>query len=123
MDWMTMNQLLLATGVTGGITLDFMVRWLYRRIATPPSVASHFSPKGGCTEAVGKEIHSARKQILVLAYSFSSKPIAQALIEAKTRGVQVEILLDRSNEQEAYSDLPFLMEQGLAPLIDSQHAI
>jgi phosphatidylserine/phosphatidylglycerophosphate/cardiolipin synthase-like enzyme len=118
-----MDQLLLATGVTGGITLDFTVRWLYRRLATPPSVTSLFSPKGGCTEAVVKEIHSARKQILVLAYSFSSKPIAQALIEAKTRGVQVEILLDRSNEQEAYSDLPFLMEQGLAPLIDSQHAI
>jgi phosphatidylserine/phosphatidylglycerophosphate/cardiolipin synthase-like enzyme len=123
MDWQTMDQLLLATGVTGGITFDFAMRWLYRRFATPASVTSHFSPKGGCTEAVVKELHAARREILVLAYSFSSKPIAQALIDAKTRGVKVEILLDRSNEAEAYSDLPFLMEQGLAPLIDGQHAI
>jgi phosphatidylserine/phosphatidylglycerophosphate/cardiolipin synthase-like enzyme len=118
MDW-----LLLATGVTGGITLDFMVRWLYRKIATPPSVTSHFSPKGGCTDAIVHELNHARREVLVLAYSFSSKPIAQALIDAKTRGVKVEILLDKSNEQEAYSDVAFFMEQGLAPLIDSQHAI
>jgi phosphatidylserine/phosphatidylglycerophosphate/cardiolipin synthase-like enzyme len=118
MDW-----LLLATGVTGGITLDFMVRWLYRKVFTPPSVMSHFSPKGGCTEAIVHELKHARREILILAYSFSSKPIAQALIDAKTRGVKVELLLDKSNEQEAYSDLAFFMEQGLAPLIDSHHAI
>jgi phosphatidylserine/phosphatidylglycerophosphate/cardiolipin synthase-like enzyme len=118
MDW-----LLLATGVTGGLTLDFMVRWLYRKLATPPSVTAHFSPKGGCTEAIVHELKHARHEILVLAYSFSSKPIAQALIDAKTRGVKVDILLDKSNEQEAYSDVAFFLEQGLAPLIDSQHAI
>jgi phosphatidylserine/phosphatidylglycerophosphate/cardiolipin synthase-like enzyme len=118
MDW-----LLLATGVTGGITLDFLVRWLFRTIVTPPSVMSHFSPKGGCTDAIVHELSHARREILVLAYSFSSKPIAQALIDAKTRGVKVELLLDKSNEQEAYSDLSFFMEQGLAPLIDSHHAI
>jgi phosphatidylserine/phosphatidylglycerophosphate/cardiolipin synthase-like enzyme len=118
MDW-----LLLATGVTGGITLDFVVRWLFRRIVTPPSVMSHFSPKGGCTDAIVHELKRARREVLVLAYSFSSKPIAQALIDAKTRGVKVELLLDKSNEQEAYSDLAFFIEQGLAPLIDSHHAI
>src|SRR5262249_22043463 len=31
--------------------------------------------------------------------------------------------LDRSNEQETYSDLAFLTAQGLTPLIDAQHAI
>jgi phosphatidylserine/phosphatidylglycerophosphate/cardiolipin synthase-like enzyme len=69
------------------------------------------------------ELNRARREILVLAYSFSSKPIAQALIDAKTRGVKVEVVLDKSNEQEQYSDLSFFIEQGLAPLIDSHHAI
>src|SRR5262249_59151163 len=32
-------------------------------------------------------------------------------------------LLARSNEAEAYSDLKFFVEQGLAPLIDAHHAI
>jgi phosphatidylserine/phosphatidylglycerophosphate/cardiolipin synthase-like enzyme len=83
----------------------------------------YFSPKGGCTEAVVAELKKARREILVLAYSFSSKPIAQALVEAKTRGVHVEIVLDRSQEVEKYSDMAFLIEQKLTPAIDAQHAI
>jgi phosphatidylserine/phosphatidylglycerophosphate/cardiolipin synthase-like enzyme len=118
MDW-----LLLATGFTGGMTILFVVRWVHNWWITPPVVAVHFSPKGGCTDAIVDELKRAHREILVLAYSFSSKPIAQALIDAKMRGVHVEVILDRSNEQEAYSDLPLLVEQGLAPLIDSHHAI
>jgi phosphatidylserine/phosphatidylglycerophosphate/cardiolipin synthase-like enzyme len=115
--------LLLATGFTGALTLVFLVRQVYFRLVTPPAVTVSFSPKGGCTDAVVREVHQARREILVLAYSFTSKPIAQALIEAKKRGVHVEMLLDRSNEQEASSELGPLLEQGVTPLIDAQHAI
>ncbi len=118
-----MTWLLLATGFTGAYTLLFFARALHRRLATPPSVSVHFSPKGGCTEAVVREIQGARREVLVLAYSFTSKPISQALVDAKLRGVHVEIVLDHSNEKEEYSDLHFFLEQGLAPLIDPHHAI
>jgi phosphatidylserine/phosphatidylglycerophosphate/cardiolipin synthase-like enzyme len=118
-----MMWLLLATGFTGALTLVFLVRWVYRQFANALTVAAHFSPKGGCTEAVVAELKKARHEVLVMAYSFSSKPIAQALVDAKARGVHVEIVLDRSNEQEAYSDLTFFQEQGLAPLLDASHAI
>jgi phosphatidylserine/phosphatidylglycerophosphate/cardiolipin synthase-like enzyme len=118
-----MTWLLLATGLTGGLTLVFVARWLRQALTDAPSVEVYFSPKGGCTEAVVREVGRARREVLVQAYSFSSKPIAQALVEAKTRGVHVTVLLDRSNEAEAYSDLPLLAEQGLAPLIDAHHAI
>jgi phosphatidylserine/phosphatidylglycerophosphate/cardiolipin synthase-like enzyme len=118
-----MMWLLLATGFTGALTLVFCVRWLYRFFGTLPSVAVYFSPKGGVTDAVIRELKAARREVLVLAYSFSSKPIAEALVDAKTRGVQVEIVLDRSNEQEDYSDLHLFLEQGLAPMIDGHHAI
>jgi len=118
-----MTWLLLATGFTGALTLIFVVRVIHRRFTTVLSVAAQFSPKGGCTEMVVAEIKNARHEILVLAYSFSSRPIAQALVDAKARGVHIEIVLDRSNEQEAYSDLAFFQEQGLAPLIDARHAI
>ena len=47
--------------------------------------------------------------MFVLAYSFTSKPIAQALVEAKKRGAHVEIVLDRSNEHDTYSELAFLL--------------
>jgi phosphatidylserine/phosphatidylglycerophosphate/cardiolipin synthase-like enzyme len=118
-----MMWLLLVTGFTGALTFIFLVRWVYRTFGTMPSIAVHFSPKGGATDALVRELKAARREVLVSAYSFSSKPIAEALIQAKTRGVQVEIILDRSNEQESYSDLQLFLDQGLAPLIDGQHAI
>ena len=118
------NWLLAATGFTERLTLVFLFRRLRRLFAgAPPSIDVFFSPKGGCTEAVVREINAARHEVLVQAYSFSSKPIAEALVAAKTRGVQITVLLDKSNETEQYSDLPHLMEQGMAPLIDAHHAI
>ena len=89
----------------------------------PPEHTAHFSPKGGCTEAVVQEIHKARSEVFVQAYSFTSRPIAQALVDAKLRGVHVEIVLDASQEKEANSDLHFFLEQGLHPHIDATHAI
>jgi phosphatidylserine/phosphatidylglycerophosphate/cardiolipin synthase-like enzyme len=84
---------------------------------------ARYSPKGGCTEAVVAELKKARKEILVQAYSFTSKEIAQELVNAKKRRVRVEILLDKSNELETYTELSFLHDHGLAPLIDAHHAI
>jgi len=118
------NWLLAATGFTGALTLLFLARRLRRIFAgAPPSIDVFFSPKGGCTETVVRELNAARHEVLVQAYSFSSKPIAEALVAAKTRGVHVTVLLDKSNESEQYSDLPHLLEHGLAPLIDAHHAI
>jgi phosphatidylserine/phosphatidylglycerophosphate/cardiolipin synthase-like enzyme len=115
--------LILATGFTGALTFRFVLRRLHRLFVTPPSIAAYHSPRGGCTQAVVKEIQQAKKEVLVQAYSFTSKPIADALIEAKGRGLHVEILLDRSNEQETYTELRHLIDHGLAPHIDAQHAI
>src|SRR5262249_10265294 len=119
----TIMWLLVATGFTGALTLRYLLRVVSRAWHTPFSVEVHFSPKGGCTDTVVRELGAARHQIQVLAYSFSSTPIAQALVDAKLRGVHVEIVLDHSNEAESYSDLHFFLEQGLVPMIDPHHAI
>jgi phosphatidylserine/phosphatidylglycerophosphate/cardiolipin synthase-like enzyme len=118
-----MTWLLLLTGFTGAWTLHFLVRLAREKFLPPPSITPHFSPKGGCTDTVVRELQHAKRSVHVLAYSFTSRPIAQALIDAKLRGVHVEIILDHSNEHDAHSDLPFLLEQGLTPVIDPQHAI
>ncbi|HEV3257523.1 MAG TPA: phospholipase D family protein [Gemmataceae bacterium] len=118
-----MMWLLLATGFTGGLTVVFYMRRLYYWFVTPPSIDVFYSPKGGCTEAVVRELGRARREVLIQAYSFTSKPIADALVQAKTRGVTIEILLDRSNEQETYTELGHLIDKGITPLIDAQHAI
>jgi phosphatidylserine/phosphatidylglycerophosphate/cardiolipin synthase-like enzyme len=118
MDW-----LLMATGFTGALTLGHLCRVVHGWFVVPPSAFVHFSPKGGCAEAVVAELAKARREILVLAYSFTNKQIAQALVDAKLRGVAVEVVLDHSNEKETYTDLQFFHEQGLTPLIDASHAI
>ncbi len=73
---------------------------------TPTEVC--FSPNGGCTESIVKEINAAKSEILVQAYSFTSAPIAKALTDAFKRGVKVEAILDKSQRKEKYTAAPFL---------------
>jgi len=46
--------------------------------------------------------------------------LAQALVDAKMRGLRVDILLDWGAEKDANGDLKFFVEQGLTPLINAQ---
>jgi phosphatidylserine/phosphatidylglycerophosphate/cardiolipin synthase-like enzyme len=89
----------------------------------PARVAVYFSPNGGATEAVVREVNAAQTQVVVQAYSFTSVPIAQTLVDAHKRGVKVLAVLDKSNETEKYSAATFLVHAGIQTLIDAQHAI
>jgi PLD-like domain len=68
-----------------------------------PSVEVFFSPHGGATEAVIHELGNAKQEILVQAYSFTSAPIAKALVDAHKRGVKVTVVLDRSQRSDMFS--------------------
>ena len=83
----------------------------------------YFSPDGGCTDAIVKQIEKAKSEILVQAYSFTSKPIAEAIVKAGKAGVRVEIVLDRSNKSAKYSAGDFTAHMGIPTFIDSKHAI
>ena len=83
----------------------------------------YFSPKGGCTEAIVENLDLATNTVLVQAYSFSSAPIAKALVDAKRRGVNVEVILDKSQQTEKYSSADFLQRAGIPTFIDAKHAI
>jgi len=82
-----------------------------------------FSPNGGCTDAIIKEIDKAKSEILVQAYSFTSAPIAKALLNAHRRGAKVEVILDKSQRTEKYSSATFLVNSGIPTYIDDKHAI
>ncbi len=90
---------------------------------TLPPIAVYFSPNGGCTEAVVKEITAAKATILVQAYSFTSVPIAKALVDANKRGVQIQVILDKSQRTEKYSSADFVLHAGIPIFIDAKHAI
>lgn len=59
------------------------------------TVSVYRSPNGGAQEAVLEAIEAARRSILVQAYTFTSPPIYRALAEAKARGVDVRVLVDK----------------------------
>lgn len=82
-----------------------------------------FSPKGGCTEAIISEINQAKTEILVQAYSFTSAPIAKALVNAHKRGVKVQTVLDKSQQSKKYTSATFLTNAGIPTYIDGSHAI
>ena len=88
-----------------------------------PSIEVAFSPHRGGTEAIVKLITEAKQTIRVAAYSFTSKDIAQALIEAHKRGVDVEAVLDKSNATAKYTSATFLANEGMPTRIDYQYAI
>jgi phosphatidylserine/phosphatidylglycerophosphate/cardiolipin synthase-like enzyme len=91
-----------------------------------PSVGTgevFFSPDGGVTDAIVREIGTAKEQVLVQAYSFTSAPIAEALVKAKKRGLKVEAVLDHSNRSTKYSGATFLRNQDIPVWVDERHAI
>jgi phosphatidylserine/phosphatidylglycerophosphate/cardiolipin synthase-like enzyme len=89
----------------------------------PQGVQVYFSPKGGATDAVVRALDESTNSILVQAYSFTSAPIAKALVEAHRRGVHVQVILDHSQRTEKYSEADFLKNSGIPTLIDTHHAI
>lgn len=83
----------------------------------------YFSPKGGCTEAIASEINRAKSEILVQAYSFTSRRIVQALADARTRGVIVQIILDKSQMTARQSAAAYAASHEIPTFIDRVHAI
>jgi phosphatidylserine/phosphatidylglycerophosphate/cardiolipin synthase-like enzyme len=65
----------------------------------------------------------ATNNVLVQAYSFTSAPIANALVDAHKRGVNVQVILDKSQRTEKYSSADFVARAGIPTFIDAKHAI
>lgn len=82
-----------------------------------------FSPNGNCTAVIVEQIDNAKSEILVQAYSFTSAPIAKALLSAHKRGVKIIAILDKSNKTARYSSATFLFNANIPVFIDSAHAI
>lgn len=82
-----------------------------------------FTPGENCTKEITDLINSAKKEILVQGYSFTSAPIAKSLSEAKKRGIVVRVILDKSQKTQKYSGLTYLSNNGIPVWIDYRPAI
>lgn len=86
----------------------------------------HFSPNGGCEDAVASFIATAKTSVHLMAYGFTSEKIANALIKKKAEGqgaIVVEVVLDKSDKT-AKGSMAFMLRSGNVKVwIDSKHAI
>ena len=82
-----------------------------------------FSPKRNALEIVMSLIMEAKSELLVAAYSFTSRDIAHALVEAQKKGVDVRLVVDHeqnNSEQGGYNAIDYLESEGL-PIFRSKN--
>jgi phosphatidylserine/phosphatidylglycerophosphate/cardiolipin synthase-like enzyme len=67
-----------------------------------------FSPDDRLATTLIDLINAEKKRIVVAIYTFTYKDIAQALVDAHHRGVQVEVVADHGYGNDRYSKIPLL---------------
>ena len=105
------RRLVLAVFILG-LLLGTTLGIVYGRYSQPylqpspaPTYDVYFSPKGGCAEAVTYWIGRANQSIHVLMFIFSLDSIADALISAHKRGIEVKVVFDKSQSYSQYAVL------------------
>jgi phosphatidylserine/phosphatidylglycerophosphate/cardiolipin synthase-like enzyme len=116
---MTLMWIQVATGFMGALTLTFLLRLLGRTFGFGRAAYAYFSPGGGARDALLKALRKARREVLVQAYAFADEALLNALMEAKKRGVIVQVLLDAHHEKMRTDDFQFLVAQGIDPLLET----
>lgn len=81
-----------------------------------------FTPWDNAEAMIVDGIRRARHQILVQAFSFTSRTLANALIAAKRRGVDVQVIADREQTfgGEA-SRIPDLVQAGIPVMLEVRY--
>lgn len=90
-----------------------------------------FTPTEDCTSVITDRIDAAKQSIMVQAYSFTSPEIVKALVNAKKRGLDVRVILDKSNvckdgrecEKKSVIAADTLVLAKVPVVIDTEHPI
>ena len=118
-----------AAGVVAAavILLPFTLRGEDSRFAggrqqVPPAVAEdgiavYFSPEGGAAAAIIRLVGKARRSVRVQAFMFTDDRIRDALIDARRRGVLVELIMDAKNSVIKGSERRALRRAGITVYI------
>jgi phosphatidylserine/phosphatidylglycerophosphate/cardiolipin synthase-like enzyme len=84
----------------------------------PAEVSVCFVPGEPCGAEIVDAIAAARREVRVQAYGFSAPPILEALAAARARGVDVAVILDRSDERRLCDRASELLAAGVKVWID-----
>ena len=88
---------------------------LYARTSpgSTPQIKVLFSPQDNCAKEIVSKIDKAKNYVYVAMYYFTSRPIAQALVRARDRGVDVKVCLDEEQPTYEYSKSRYLENKGI----------
>lgn len=87
------------------------------------SIEYAFTPGDDAAGLIIRTIDAARSQVLVQAFSFTHRDIADALIRAHRRGLNVEVIADRDQTDSIDSAaMQSLAAAGMAVFADADHS-
>ena len=82
-----------------------------------------FTPGENCTDLIVKQIDQAKTSLYIQAYGLTSKPIIEAIGNAKSRGIEIKMILDKVNETKQGDGARYLKSKDIEILIDNKVAI
>lgn len=92
--------------------------------ANPVSAAEvYFSPSNDCESHIVKAIDDSKKEIVAAVYSINNDRIVAALKRARSRGVKIRILTDRTQAAGRSSRVPELAATGFNIRVHSKNKI
>lgn len=98
-----------ATAVTPGLQVEVL--------------GVYFTPPAGAAAAIVQALDASEREVLVQAYGFTHNAIAQALVRAHHRGVEVRVLLDAKSSSSNRYVMDLLSHAGVGLRLDGKHAI
>jgi phosphatidylserine/phosphatidylglycerophosphate/cardiolipin synthase-like enzyme len=103
-----MHSILVLIGILVGYNTEIGVR---------------FSPHGGCKNSVIDEIKNAKAEILIAMYYFTDNDITNAVCESKKRGVNIRVVLDKSQKVGKYNKSVRLVENDIPVRYDTRDGL
>ncbi|PPI86257.1 phospholipase D family protein [Candidatus Pantoea edessiphila] len=82
-----------------------------------------FSPGNTASKIILKAIKKSKESIFIAAYSFTSKPIALALVEAHKKGVNVRLVVDKKSNTGRYTAVTYLVNHRIPVMLNDKYSI
>lgn len=102
--------------------LDFPEQSEVAGVVDAAHVRAIFTPGGDIAGQMIDAVNKSRRQVLVQAFSFTHGGIANSLIDAYRRGVEVKVIADRAQtEKMDLGQIPALARVGVPVWLDGDH--
>jgi len=95
----------------------------YNLICNDCVKSAYFSPDDDVRSVLLYLIAQETKSIRIAMFTFTENKLAQALVDAKLRGVQVEVVVDQSNVYSRYNKLSLLHQGDVKLFVYSGHCM